>query len=333
MGRLRRDEADSKQVMSLLSPAHLVACPSGRTTRVRTAAGDVQVVNKQKCCVWKCLHGPAKFCGDPRRCARHFLPVVPRNFWNTGDYRGVSACAAAPPGLADSLRDLKCSEFIKYRALADGVEGAIHLSAIGGKCATRQNAVVSPASPQAHSRSPGKPSPDIPEPFPIDDPRRYQQSIFESTDVSRLILAAFTRKGVALTMVDDVFFRRAFEVCGLKLPSRSTFGKLRAIEAKQAFADNDQWFKEVQFGTLVEDGRVMKESRGRESLANFSFVNRTCNVATVVAQNGKQARRIDAPPPSESDEDAESEPGVGLQSFDFLNERLEADVEVASNAS
>ena len=77
MGRRHGDDRDNREVMAELEK-HLVAVAPGETKRVSTYyAGrqDITVASAKKCKQWKCKHCVALFCGDARRCARHFLPT------------------------------------------------------------------------------------------------------------------------------------------------------------------------------------------------------------------------------------------------------------------
>ena len=123
MPKKRSDGAPATEVAAFLVPKYLCACPVGVTTAVQTAyAGSVDVTNEKKGTVYKCLHCPAQFCGDPRRMQRHYLPVVEPGFWGKGEARGVCACTNSPPSVVARLTEMGCSEFVKYKAQGDQYE-------------------------------------------------------------------------------------------------------------------------------------------------------------------------------------------------------------------
>eukprot|EP00930_Biecheleria_cincta_P095755 TRINITY_DN87677_c0_g1_i1.p1 TRINITY_DN87677_c0_g1~~TRINITY_DN87677_c0_g1_i1.p1 ORF type:complete len:844 (-),score=158.87 TRINITY_DN87677_c0_g1_i1:347-2878(-) len=283
MGRGGFDDRDNKQVMGFLVPQHFVALQPGQSALVDTTyAGQLQCQYKPtrknknseevvgeapegKTIQYKCKHCSAQFSGPPRRVANHFLPkTLPSDFFPKGTSRGCEPCNAPLREVQQRLAELGCSEYGKLLAMEAGKEEeARAMCALGPRFQSK-----AAFAPEVNSKVAEQTK------YRVDDEQRYRKPLLNGSDVARLLGVAFARKAIPLTVVEDEFFKRAFEVLGYSLPSRKVFENMRARESAAAQEVNQKWFRATGFGTVCADTRKMHEGKDKNHMLNFSFVSK-----------------------------------------------------------
>jgi len=242
-----------------------VQCPYRATKKNKHSEEVVGEAPEGKTIQYKCKHCPAQFSGPPRRIANHFLPkTLPPDFFPKGASRGCEPCGAPPREVQQRLAELKCSEYEKLLAMEAGKdEEARAMCALGPRFQSKAE-----FAPEVNSKAAEQTK------YRVDDEQRYRKPLLSGSDVARLLGVTFARKAIPLIVVEDEFFRRAFEVLGYSLPSRKVFEEIRVRESAAAQEVNQKWFRSTGFGTLCADTRKMHEGKDKNHMLNFSFVSK-----------------------------------------------------------